>query len=178
MGIDLVKKLRLRANKYHVISIVPALVLILDQWTKHAVLQRFRLGESISIIEGFFNFTYIRNPGAAFGIFAQAHPSFRGPFFMLIPLVALTVIGVVFRKLPKKSILLASALSLVVGGAVGNLIDRVRFGYVVDFLDFHWGYRYHFPAFNIADSAICVGVGILILDILVQPEKENAHAST
>jgi signal peptidase II len=178
VGIFLVKKLRPKPNKLVVISIVPALILILDQWTKFLVLEKFRLGESISIIEGFFNLTYIRNPGAAFGIFAQSHPSFRGPFFLLIPLVAMIVIGMVFKKLPKQSLLLSTALSLVMGGAVGNLIDRVRFGYVVDFLDFHWRYGYHFPAFNVADSAICVGVGILILDILIHPEKENAPAST
>ena len=173
MGIVLVKK-----PKYWIISTIPPLILILDQWTKSLVTDKFQLGESVSIIREFFNLTYIRNPGAAFGIFAQSHPSFRGPFFMLIPLVALVVIGTVFRKLPANSRLLSSALSLVIGGAIGNLIDRVRFGYVVDFLDFHWRYGYHFPAFNVADSAICVGVGILILDILLQPEKQNASATS
>ena len=173
MGILLVKK-----PKYLIIATVPTAVLILDQWTKTLVTDKFRLGETLPVFGGYFNLTYIRNPGAAFGIFAQSHPSFRGPFFLFIPLVALVVIGMVFKKLPEKSILLASALSLVIGGAIGNLIDRMRFGYVVDFLDFHWRYGYHFPAFNVADSAICVGVGILILDILLQPEKANAPAST
>lgn len=167
MGNQLVKK-----PKFLVIAVVPALVILLDQLTKYIVLERFNLGESIPVIQDFFSLTYVRNPGAAFGIFAQSHPSFRIPFFLLIPLIALGVIGYVFRNLPDESKLLSTALSLVIGGAVGNLIDRIRFGYVVDFLDFHWKYQYHFPAFNVADSAICVGVGILILDILLQPQEK------
>lgn len=184
MGIDLVDRLNKRSSaikpKTLLISIIPTVIIALDQWTKHAILERFRLGESVPVLEGFFSLTYIRNPGAAFGLLAQAHPAFRVPFFLIIPIVALVVIGMVFKKLPDNSLRVSSALGLVIGGAVGNLIDRVRFGYVVDFLDFHWQYTYHFPAFNVADSAICVGVTLLILDILFQPEakSEAGNAST
>jgi signal peptidase II len=89
-------------------------------------------------------------------------------------------IGFIFRKIPDRDIKLSTSLSLVIGGAIGNLIDRVNLNYVVDFLDFHWKYMYHFPAFNVADMAICVGVGVLMLDLLTQPnhtENTNAPAS-
>jgi signal peptidase II len=154
--------------KYVILVVLSLLVIALDQWTKLMVLQRFRLGESISVIPNYFNLTYIRNTGAAFGIFADAHPGFRGPFFLLVPLAALAAIAYIFRKIPADDRKLSIALSLVVGGAIGNLIDRLRLGYVVDFLDFHWRYLNHFPAFNVADSAICLGVGILMLDLLQQ----------
>ena len=171
-------KLLVKKPKYWIISTLPAFIIALDQWTKSLITDRFRLGESISVFTGVFNITYVRNPGAAFGLLAQANSSFRVPFFLVIPIIALSVITVVFRKLPDRSIATASALSLVVGGAVGNLIDRLRYSYVVDFLDFHWNYQAHFPAFNVADSAICVGVGILVLDILKQPEAGNASTLT
>jgi signal peptidase II len=160
-------------RKYIVLLIISTLIVLLDQMTKLAVLERFRLGESVTVIEGFFNLTYVRNTGAAFGILAEAHPSFRIPFFLLVPVIALSAIAYIFRKIPEGDLKLASALALVVGGAIGNLIDRLAYGYVVDFLDFHWKYGYHFPAFNVADSAICVGVGVLMLDLLRTPETEQ-----
>ena len=158
-------------RKYWILFLVSPLILILDQLTKWWVVERFRYGESLSIIPGFFNFTYIRNTGAAFGILAQANPTFRVPFFVIVPLVALISIGLIFRRLPSADLKLSTALSLVIGGAVGNLIDRVTLNYVVDFLDFHWRYDYHFPAFNIADSAICVGVAVLMWDLMTQPDS-------
>lgn len=154
------------------VGISTALVVV-DQLTKRAVQQSFRLGESIPLISGFFNLTYIRNPGAAFGMLAHADPAFRIPFFILVPVVALTAIAYIFRRIPDADWQRSSALALVVGGAVGNLIDRLIFGYVIDFLDFHWQYRYHFPAFNVADSAICVGVGVLMLDLVFHGSDEE-----
>lgn len=153
-------------RKWQVLFGVLPLIVILDQWTKALILERFRYGESIPVISGFFNLTYVRNTGAAFGFLAQADPSFRVPFFLMVPMIALVVIWFVFRQVPERSLYMSSALSLVVSGAIGNLIDRVRYGYVVDFLDFHWKYQAHFPAFNVADSAICVGVGLLMLDLV------------
>lgn len=163
--------------KYLILFIVTWLVMILDQWTKNWVLKHFQLGETQPLISGFFNFTYVQNTGAAFGVLRNADPAFRIPFFMIVPLVAIFVIGYVFYKLPQKDVKLSIALSLVVGGAFGNLIDRIQLGYVVDFLDFHWKYRYHFPAFNVADSAICIGVGLLMLDLAYRDE-ESENAST
>ena len=140
----------------------------LDQWTKALVLSHFHLGESIQIIPDLFNLTFVKNPGAAFGLLATANPAFRVPFFLIVPLIALGAIGYVFHKLEGRDLRMSTALSLVIGGAIGNLIDRLNLNYVVDFLDFHWRNGYHFPAFNIADSAICVGVGILMFDMLLQ----------
>lgn len=164
-------------RKYWILALVTPFVIVFDQLTKFEVIERFYLGESITLIPAFFNLTYVRNTGAAFGILATADPVFRVPFFILVPFIALAAIMYVFRKLPSGDVKLSTALSLVVGGAIGNLIDRVRLGYVVDFLDFHWSYAYHFPAFNVADSAICVGVGILMLDLLTQKQEEPSDAS-
>lgn len=154
--------------KYLILLVLTVVLIVSDQFTKMLVVEKFRLGETLPIIGDFFNLTYVQNRGAAFGLMAQAHPAFRIPFFIVVPLVALGSIAYVFRRIPDRDIKLATALSLVIGGALGNLIDRLTLGYVVDFLDFHWKWAYHFPAFNVADSAICVGVGVIILDILTQ----------
>ena len=169
-------------RKYIILTLLTILIIVLDQLTKYVIVDRFRYGESIPVIQGFFNLTYVRNTGAAFGILSHAAPAFRVPFFIIVPMVALVAIGFIFRKIPDQDLKLSSALSLVIGGAVGNLIDRVMLSYVVDFLDFHWKYQYHFPAFNVADAAICVGVGVLMLDLLNQEEpkksEETVDAST
>lgn len=153
--------------KYLILLATTVVIISLDQLTKSIIFGKFHLGESIPVITNFFNITYVQNRGAAFGLLAQSDPRFRVPFFIIVPLVALSSIAYVFRKIPDKDIKLSSALSLVISGAIGNLIDRLRLGFVVDFLDFHWKWGYHFPAFNVADSAICVGVGILMLDLLL-----------
>jgi signal peptidase II len=169
-------------RKYVILGLLTLGVITLDQFTKYTITQRFRLNETIAILGGFFNLTYIRNTGAAFGILSHADPAFRIPFFVIVPIVALGAITYIFRKIPAEDVKLSTALSLVIGGAIGNLIDRVLLGYVVDFLDFHYRFEYHFPAFNVADSAICVGVGILMLDLMLakegndrqpQPEKKG-----
>ena len=141
-------------------------VIILDQWTKLLVLGSFEYGESIPLIHDFFSLTYVRNTGAAFGFLASANPNFRIPFFLAVPIVAMVILGFLYRDLPKSARWRSLALGLVTGGALGNLIDRVRLGYVVDFLDFHYKNAYYFPAFNVADSAICVGVAILLLSTM------------
>ena len=160
-------------KKYWIMLVWPLLILVSDQWTKQLIIDRFSLGESIPVIHGLFSITYVRNTGAAFGFLASTDPSFRIPFFLAVPLVALFVIIHLMRKLPDSDLRTATALALVSGGAVGNLIDRMRFGYVVDFLDFHWKYQAHFPAFNVADSAICVGVGLLMLDLFKSEGAES-----
>jgi signal peptidase II len=158
--------------KYRILIAIAPLVLVIDQIAKQMILSGFMFGESVSVIPGFFNLTYVRNTGAAFGIFASADPTFRVPFFLAIPFVAVFVIGYIFKRLPDNSLRLSSALSLIVAGALGNLIDRVNYGFVVDFLDFHWNNQYHFHVFNIADSAITVGVCLMLLD-MVLTEKEG-----
>jgi signal peptidase II len=165
-------------RKYVILAVLTTFIIVLDQLTKYMVVDRFRYGESVPMIPGFFSLTYIRNTGAAFGLLAHSNPAFRIPFFVVVPLVALIAIAFIFRKIPDRDLKLSSALSLVIGGAIGNLIDRVMLSYVVDFLDFHWRYEYHFPAFNVADMAICVGVGILMLDLLTQQPNTQPPGGT
>ena len=157
------------------IAVTFALVAI-DQFTKMAVHSTFELGEQIKMIEGYFSLTYVRNQGAAFGIFNQAQPTFREIFFLSIPPIAVFVILLFLYNLPETETLEIYALSLISGGAIGNYIDRLRFGYVVDFLDFHIKNFYSWPVFNVADSAIVVGVGIL--SILMFSKKKQDVAPT
>ncbi len=152
------------------------LIIVGDQWTKLMVLAHFEYGESLVMIPEFFSLTYVRNTGAAFGFLANSNPTFRVPFFLIVPIVAMVVLGFLYRDLPRNSKWRAMALGLVSGGALGNLIDRVRLGYVVDFLDFHYRNQYYFPAFNVADSAICLGVGILLLSTFSNKESDAPAA--
>jgi signal peptidase II len=122
-------------------------------------------------VENFFNITYIRNKGAAFGFLADT--SFRLPFFILISIIAVVVIIGIFRKLRPEQKLTAVSLSLIFAGALGNLIDRIRLGEVIDFLDAHW-YEHHWPSFNVADSAICVGVFLIAIDMLLDERRRKS----
>lgn len=155
-------------NKWAILGILLPTLLILDQWTKWKVLKSFYLHETKVVIKNFFNLTYIQNTGAAFGMFADAHPEFRVPFFFIVPTIALGVIGYLFWKSEKQNLYLATSLSLIFSGAIGNIVDRIQHGFVIDFLHFHWMERYYFAAFNIADSAICIGVSLMMIDILKQ----------
>ncbi len=150
-------------GKYRLLGVVAVVSLALDQWTKWLVHSRFRVGESIELLDPVFALTYVRNKGAAFGILQTASAEFREPFFLLVPIVAIVAIGVLYYRLKPEQKYSALAFSLILSGAVGNFIDRARLGFVVDFLDVHWKEVYHWPAFNIADSCIVVGVGLLFL---------------
>ena len=154
--------------RYLILLTVSALVLILDQATKIYIDRSMTLHSSIPVVENFFSITYLRNKGAAFGILANS--SFRLPFFILVSTVAVCVIFVVVQRLREDQKLAAVSLSLIFSGALGNLIDRIRLGEVIDFLDAHW-YNHHWPAFNIADSAICVGVFLLAIDMFLEERR-------
>lgn len=143
-------------------------IVALDQLTKIYIHTHYRLGESRAIISQVFDITYVRNFGAAFGFFATLARNFREPFFVLVPVIALGVIIFIMRTTKDTQKVQILGLSLIFGGAIGNYIDRLRFKYVIDFLDFHWRDIYHWPAFNIADSAIVTGVSILLLQMLLQ----------
>jgi len=146
--------------------------ILLDQSTKLLVVRSLRLGQSIPILPGCFDLVFILNPGAAFGLLAGLPEGVRAPFLAAVALAAAAlIVGYRHRHLRGQP-LAASALALVLGGAVGNLIDRLRYGMVVDFLDFYLG-RYHWPAFNVADSCISVGVGLLLLDMLLEWRRES-----
>jgi signal peptidase II len=147
-------------------------VLILDQLSKLFALQRLPLGRPVSLIDGFFSLTLVLNPGLAFGMLADTPAGWRW-VVALLSIGALAVLAVVgLRMLPGGGPLTPVALGLIFGGAVGNLIDRGRFGAVVDFLDFYWR-GYHWPAFNAADSAITVGVVLLALRMLTTPASSR-----
>ncbi len=145
-----------------------ALVLVLtDQFTKILVIGSFELGEG-QAVTGFFNLVRVHNAGAAFSFLAGAS-GWQRWFFTALGLVAAVVIVWMLRNHPGQR-LFCFALACVLGGAVGNVIDRVLYGYVVDFVDFHWA-GMHFPAFNVADSAITVGAACLILDELLRVRR-------
>ncbi len=156
--------------KYLILLAVSAVVLILDQATKLYIDRTMDLHTSVTVVENFFNITYLRNKGAAFSFLANF--SYRLPFFILISVVAVAVILVVFHKLRDDQRFTAVALALIFSGALGNLIDRVRLGEVIDFLDAHW-YEHHWPAFNVADSAICVGVAFLAIDMIIEERRQK-----
>jgi signal peptidase II len=144
------------------------LVLVLDQLTKLLALERLAPGIPVGVVDGFFSLTLVLNPGLAFGMLSSTPTAWRWTVAVL-SMGALAVLGVVgLRLMAAGGWMTHLGLGLIFGGAVGNLVDRGRFGAVVDFLDFYWR-GYHWPAFNVADSAISVGVGLLALHILRPP---------
>ncbi|MGH7927228.1 MAG: signal peptidase II [Candidatus Binatia bacterium] len=149
-------------------------IVVADQITKLIVDRSMPLYHSIPVIEGFFNLTYIRNTGAAFGIFSGSAAAFRLPFLIIFSLVAIGFVVTMLRRLPDDHTGLITALSFIIGGAIGNLIDRIAYGEVIDFLDLYWG-RYHWPAFNLADSFITVGVLITVY-YLIRAKGEDPFA--
>ena len=161
--------LRLRRSFYVWIS---AGIVLLDQATKLLVDRWMALHESLDVIDGFLRLTYVRNRGAAFGILSDAELPYQAALFSLLSLGALLAIALYAWRLPVESRLPRLALALIMGGAVGNLIDRMRLGYVIDFVDAHIG-PHHWPAFNVADSAISIGVTLLVLDMLRRPEPDE-----
>lgn len=136
-----------------------------------------RPARAVTVLEDFWHFRYAENTGAAFSFLADADSSFRVPFFILITLLAMIFIVVYFRKSDPEDLWPRVALSLVFGGALGNFIDRVRLGYVIDFISWHWYDKAVWPTFNVADSAISVGVVALVLHSFVS-RKPDAPASS
>jgi signal peptidase II len=157
----------LRATRWFALA---AIVVALDQLVKWAFLASFARGERREIT-GFFNLVLVFNKGAAFSFLADA-PGWQGPLLAGFALVAAALISVMIARNAQKS-LLCAGLGLVLGGAIGNVIDRLRFGHVVDFLDFHAA-GWHFPAFNVADSAITIGAALLILEGFVRERRPGA----
>ncbi len=144
----------------------------LDQLTKFLVVQHLHLGALVSVIPGGFNLVHIRNRGAAFGLLSSLSPEFAWLFFIFTTLLVLLVVGYLWYKLPADNRLATLGYSLILAGALGNLIDRVRLGEVIDFLDFYLG-RYHWPAFNVADTLVCLGAGVLIWVIFTEDRGER-----
>ena len=135
--------------------------------------------EIITVVQGYWNYRYVENPGAAFGFLASSDSWMRTPFFLIVTVVALGFIISMFRQSLPSQKLLRLSLGMIFGGAIGNLIDRARLGYVIDFIDWHWLDVYTWPTFNIADSAISVGVFFLVLEMLKgeNPAEEQEASS-
>jgi len=151
----------LNRRDIHVILLVLVVVLA-DQLTKLWIMNSLPLHGKRIIIPGLFNLVHVTNTGAAFGLLAGEHALWRQVFFIVVALVALAAIFLVYRQVKAKGLVFTVAVGLIAGGALGNLVDRIRFGAVVDFLDFYIK-NYHWPAFNVADSAITVGVGLFLV---------------
>lgn len=158
-------------HKYKWAGSIIGIVLVLDQITKYAVLKSIRLYDIIPVIPGFFNLTHVRNKGAAFSILSTLPANWRGLFFITVTLVSVAVIAALIRKTAEP--LLVAAFSLIIGGALGNVIDRIRYGEVIDFIQWYVK-SFYWPAFNVADSAISIGVILLAADMLLSKKTANA----
>jgi signal peptidase II len=150
-------------RKYH--FLIAALVVVFDRLAKWVVDKNIALHESITVVPGFFHLTHVENRGAAFGLFAESPSEWKIAVLVLFSLVALVVVSALLWKNSHAMTTTGVGLALILGGALGNLWDRLLSGQVVDFLDFYVG-SYHWPAFNLADSAIVVGALLLVSEIL------------
>ena len=153
-------------------ALVALAVVLADQLTKAVVATSMRLHQSIDVLP-FFALTYLRNTGAAFGVLAAAPASVRLPLFFIVTVMAVAALVSFVRRTPPDARSLVVALGAVLGGALGNLVCRLRYGEVIDFLDVHWG-DLHWPPFNVADSAITVGVAVVLIHGL---SRESARRS-
>ena len=151
-------------RKYLILTIISVSTVLLDQVTKYWA-QALKTRPSITIIEHFFHLRYAENRGAAWGLFSGMEEDLRIPFFILISFLAIGFIVYFFKMLKDNQYFLIVALSFILGGAVGNFIDRMAYNYVIDFIDWHY-YHLHWPTFNVADAFISVGVGMLMFEML------------
>lgn len=153
------------SSKYVIIFIITIPVIILDQFTKFYIQKSMKLHQSIKVIDGFFDITYVLNKGAAFSFLADKPTGFTAPFFVIVSVIAIGIIGFLFYQTEKNDYVSLIAFALLLGGSIGNLIDRIRHGAVTDFLDFYIQ-QYHWPAFNVADSAITTGISLFLFSLI------------
>jgi signal peptidase II len=176
------------AFKYKALLIITPIIFLSDQIVKWIIQTKMAIGDVISVIPGYFDIVHVTNKGAAFGMFAGSSESFRNPFFYIVSIVAVVIIVGVVIRLGSYERLMAVVFSLILGGIFGNILDRIRFGQVTDFLSVHLGNRvadftllgHHFnfrlewPAFNIADSAISVAMILLVWSVIKPPATKNS----
>ena len=190
------------SRKYGWLAVIALAVIIADQFTKFTVLEKlttafdgapnkvsvftgsapdvgldglhYRSKEAVVLSHVFFRLRYAENPGAAFGLFRTLPENLRGPLFHLVSIGAVLLIGFYFSKLSgaANERYARWGLPLVLGGAIGNYLDRLARGFVIDFLEAHWFDKAYWPAFNVADSAICIGVGLLVIDSFARKETK------
>ena len=155
-------------NRYSAAVLIASIVVVIDQFSKWLVVKSIPLYDKVNVLP-FLDFTHIKNPGAAFGIFRDLPEVVRMPLFAVVLIAAVAVIFYFLSRTQKGDGVLVFALALILGGAIGNSIDRFRLRYVTDFLDFHWfgDPALHWPPFNIADSAITIGVILILLDTFI-----------
>lgn len=164
-------------RRNYTLFFVPLIAIVgLDQLTKWYVSSVMSLHDSCPVIDGFFSITYVRNPGAAFGFLTNAAPLFRSVFLIAVSTAAILMILYYLSRNRTAGTVLICALSLIVGGAAGNLVDRVLWGSVIDFLDLYAG-SWHWPAFNVADSAISIGAVLLVVELFRKRRTEEVTSA-
>ena len=154
---------------------IAAVVVVLDQGVKAIVRRQLALNESVTVIPGFFDLTRVHNTGAAFGFMNTADLPFKTVILACVAIAALAALAMYAATLPLDQWLARTGLALILGGAAGNLIDRIASGYVVDFVDLYWS-GWHFWAFNVADASITVGVALMILDLMGAGSRHVSRA--
>lgn len=159
-------------NRKKYLLIFTLLPLIVDIVTKNIIKSTMELYSAVPVIDGFFNIVYVLNPGAAFSFMHDMNESYRQLFFVTVTIIAIFIILYIFTL--EKSKISIAGFALILSGAAGNLIDRIYIGKVVDFLDFYYS-TYHFPAFNVADSCITIGVALIIIDMLFLNKKKQMN---
>lgn len=160
------------SRKTAVLLPVFGFALLIDQLTKRWIVDRFSYGEQWVVIPDFFNLTHVRNPGGAFSFLATSSEDLRQAFFLGTGALAIVLLLAFFRRLEPGEWLSATAIGAVLGGAIGNLTDRILYGEVIDFLDFRLIGGYVWPTFNLADSWIVVGVAILMIEMFFEPDAQ------
>ena len=152
-------------NRYTRLLLIAGTVCLVDQLVKALIVATVPIHQTIPVIPGFFNLTHIYNPGGAFGFLAASPSELRHLFFLISSMAAMGLVFFLYVKTPPGQGLLEVGLSLIMGGAVGNILDRIRLGKVIDFLDLYIK-NLHWPAFNVADSAITIGIGLFIYHLI------------
>lgn len=150
------------------------LSLVIDLSTKLFIHSNLARGEQVEIVSGLFNLNHVHNPGAAFGFLSDLPSTMNSIFFLVVTMVAVSFMAIQLRRLHSWKNPAYWAYSLIIGGALGNSVNRAYLGYVVDFLDLHWNNVYHFPSFNMADVMICTGGGLLLLRFFEERKMPNS----
>ncbi len=164
-------------NKYLFLFIISNALILIDQYTKFMVSLHIPLNYSINVVAGFFNLTHIRNSGVAFGIFSEQNSELKPYLLIFVSIIAIIAILVIFHQRDREKKMVQTGLVLVFSGAIGNLIDRVLHKEVIDFIDIFFENQ-HWPAFNIADACITIGVVLLAADMLVNSKPFNSPDKT
>lgn len=154
-------------KKYLISTIVAVIVIAADQYTKYLIIRSLPLHHSLTVIENFFHLVHTRNRGIAFGLLAGQGSGTQTVVLIITSCLAIAFILYLLSSVKDRVLYPTITLSLILGGAIGNLIDRIRLGEVVDFLDLHW-HHYHWPAFNAADAAISTGLVLLVLGLVTK----------